>query len=128
MTSLNAAAIYVGINMLLLIFLAFRVVSRRQSAKVSIGTGGDTMLELRTRVHGNATEYVPAMLIGLIVAALLEAPVWAIHALGAAFTLGRLLHAFGLGGTIAAARAGGTLLTWISIVVTALAVIYFAVA
>lgn len=127
MTNLEAAAIYVGINMLLLVFLAFRVVSRRQSAKVSIGTGGDATLELRTRVHGNATEYVPAMLIGLVMAALIGLPVWAIHVVGIAFTLGRLMHAFGLGGTIMAARAGGTLLTWIAIVMTALALIYHAV-
>ncbi len=127
MTSIEAAAIYVGLNMLLLIYLAFRVVSRRQSAEVSIGTGGDAVLELRTRVHGNATEYVPAMLIGLVLAALMNAPVWVIHGLGVAFTLGRLMHAFGLGGTIMAARAGGTLLTWISIVVTALALIHYAI-
>ena len=32
MTSLEAAGVYVAINMLLLIYLAFRVVSVRQSA------------------------------------------------------------------------------------------------
>lgn len=126
MTSLEAAAVYVGVNMLLLIFLAFRVTGRRQVAKVSVGTGGDQLLELRTRVHGNATEYVPAMLIGLVTAALLGLPVWAIHVGGGMLTLGRVLHAYGLGSTVLAARVSGTLLTWIATVLTALALIYHA--
>ncbi|MDX1291289.1 MAG: MAPEG family protein [Hyphomonas sp.] len=128
MTSLEVAGIYVGVNMLLLIYLAFRVVSVRQSAKVSIGSGGNETLELRTRVHGNATEYVPSMLVGLVVAALMGLPGWAIHVAGGMFTLGRVMHMIGLGGTIMPMRAGGILLSWISMVLVALAIIYHAVA
>ncbi|MBL4879073.1 MAPEG family protein [uncultured Hyphomonas sp.] len=126
MTSLEAAGVYVAINMLLLIYLAFRVVSVRQSAKVSIGTGGNEMLELRTRVHGNATEYIPSMLVGLVVMALMGLPVWALHVAGGVFTLGRVMHVIGLGGTVMPMRAGGILLSWIAMVLTALAILYHA--
>ncbi|MEH6745135.1 MAPEG family protein [Hyphomonas sp.] len=126
MTSLEAAGVYVAINMLLLIYLAFRVVSVRQSAKVSIGTGGNEMLELRTRVHGNATEYIPSMLVGLVVMALMGLPVWTLHVAGGVFTLGRVMHVIGLGGTVMPMRAGGILLSWIAMVLTALAILYHA--
>ncbi|MEQ3650755.1 MAPEG family protein [Hyphomonas sp.] len=126
MTSLEAAGVYVAINMLLLIYLAFRVVSVRQSAKVSIGTGGNEMLELRTRVHGNATEYIPSMLVGLVVMALMGLPVWILHVAGGVFTLGRVMHIIGLGGTVMPMRAGGILLSWIAMVLAALAILYHA--
>ncbi|WP_290494329.1 MAPEG family protein [Hyphomonas sp. UBA4494] len=128
MTSLEVAGVYVAVNMLLLIYLAFRVVSVRQSAKVSVGTGGNEMLELRTRVHGNATEYIPSMLVGLVILALMGLPAWAIHVAGGVFTLGRLMHVIGLGVTIMAMRAGGILLSWIAMALTALAILYHAFA
>lgn len=113
MTALSAAALYAGINILLLFLLSFRVVGSRMRTKVSLGSGGDPDLELRIRAHGNAAEYIPASMLGLIVLALLSVPVWAIHALGGVFTLGRLLHAVGLSATVLWARQFGMVLTWL---------------
>ena len=113
MNSTEAAAIYVGLNIALLVILGAMVVGRRVAARVSLGDGGDEKLNLRIRVHGNATEYVPAFLIGLFMSASLGLAVSLVHLLGAAFTLGRLLHAVGLWNTIAAARSIGMLLTWL---------------
>ncbi len=113
MTALSAAALYTGINILLLFLLSFRVVGSRMRTKVSLGTGGDPDLELRIRAHGNAAEYIPASMLGLIVLALLAAPVWAILVLGGVFTLGRLLHALGLSATILWARQFGMILSWL---------------
>jgi uncharacterized membrane protein YecN with MAPEG domain len=48
------------------------------------------------RAHGNFTEYAPVVLFLVLVLALLSAPVWLIHGLGAAFTGGRVLHAIGM--------------------------------
>jgi hypothetical protein len=112
MTVLSAAALYAGINILLLFLLSFRVVGSRMRTKISLGSGGDPDLELRIRTHGNAAEYIPASMLGLIVLALLAVPVWAIHALGGVFTLGRLLHAVGLSATLLWARQFGMALTW----------------
>lgn len=113
MTPLATAAVYIGVNILLLWFLSFRVVGRRRAAQVSLGTGGDPDLEIRSRAHGNAAEYIPITMLGLFVMTQLAAPLWAIHAVGGVFTLGRLLHAYGLSGTVMAARALGMVLTWL---------------
>ena len=131
MTSVAAAAIYLAVNILLLWFLSFRVIGRRRSAKVSLGTGGDAELEIRTRAHGNAAEYIPITMLGLYVLAAMGAPVWMIHAVGGVFTLGRVLHAIGLSGTIMPARMVGMVLTWTGMLGAAaglLAVPYFTLA
>lgn len=113
MNSTEAAAIYVGLNIALLVVLGAMVVGRRVAARVSLGDGGDEKLNLRIRVHGNATEYVPAFLVGLFMSASLGLAVWQVHALGGAFTLGRIAHAVGLWNTINLARSLGMLLTWL---------------
>ncbi len=128
MTPIAAAAIYVGANILILFFLSFRVVGRRRAAQVSLGTGGDLELETRVRAHGNAAEYIPATMLGLFIAASLGAPLWAVHAIGGVFTLGRVLHGIGLSGNILAPRAIGMVFTWLGMLASGLAVIWLAVA
>lgn len=128
MTPLETAAVYIGINILLLVYLSSRVVFVRRSAGISIGHGANADLELRTRTHGNATEYIPAMLVALVTAAFMGIPALWIHVLGATFTLGRILHAIGLARTILPARATGMLLTWIPLIAIAGMLIYHALA
>lgn len=124
MTPVAASAIYLAVNILLLWFLSFRVIGRRQAAKVSLGTGGDAELEIRTRAHGNASEYIPITMLGLFVLASIDAPMWMINAIGGVFTLGRVLHAIGLSATIAPARAGGMVLTWLGMLGAAAGLLY----
>tara|TARA_R110001599_G_scaffold127604_3_gene301142 strand:- start:249 stop:635 length:387 start_codon:yes stop_codon:yes gene_type:complete len=128
MPPLEAAAIYVGINILLLIYLSSRVVFMRQSARVSVGHGGNAELELRTRTHGNASEYIPAMMVGLVTAAYMGIPALWIHVLGSAFTAGRILHAIGLSRTLFPFRVTGMLLTWIAMILIAVMLIYHGLA
>lgn len=126
MTPIAAAAVYTGVNILILLFLSFRVVGRRRSAQVSLGTGGDADLEVRVRAHGNASEYIPATMLGLFIAASLGAPLWAVHAIGGVFTLGRVLHGIGLSGNIMAPRALGMVFTWLGMLASGVAVIWLA--
>lgn len=126
MESMDTAAVYIGVNILILVYLAVRVVGRRFSAKVPIGTGGDADLELRARVHGNATEYIPAFLIGLYALAAMGIPSLWIHVFGASFTLGRVLHAFGFTKSVLPARQIGMILTWLAMLVVAAALIFHA--
>ena len=119
MTPFAAAAIYIGVNILILWYLSFRVVGRRRSAQVSLGTGGDSDLEIRSRTHGNASEYIPITMVGLLALSQFATPLWAIHAIGATFTIGRLLHALGLSRTLLQARAGGMVLTWLGMLAVA---------
>ena len=126
MTTLEIAGVYIAVHILLLIYLAFRVAGKRGKDKISVGTGGDADMELRMRVHGNATEYIPITMIGLLAMAILGLPVWALHAVGISMIVGRLLHAIGLSKTIMSARVAGVLLTWLSMLGVAAALLYTA--
>ncbi|MES1198711.1 MAG: MAPEG family protein [Pseudomonadota bacterium] len=117
MVRLEAAAIYAGINILLLLLLAYLVVRARQTHKVALGDGGNKAVLHAVRAHANAAEYIPAGLVGLLILALLDpaAPVWLLHAAGISLTAGRISHAIGLHtGTLNIGRTGGIALTWIA--------------
>ncbi|NQY40701.1 MAG: MAPEG family protein [Henriciella sp.] len=124
MSALQVASVYIAINILLLVWLAFRVVSRRFRGKISMGDGGSEDLAKAIRVHGNASEYTPAMLIGLLALAFLQGPIWIIHALGIGFTVGRVSHAIGMGSGPLILRQLGMVLTWTAMVILSLALLY----
>ena len=58
-------------------------------------------------------------MVGLFAAAALGAPTLWLHLAGGAFTLGRLLHAFGLGSGFLQGRQLGMVLTWTSMIAIA---------
>ena len=100
--------------------LAFHVVRRRFAGRVMMGTGGDPLMESRTRAQANLVEYAPFFLILL---ALLElagaAPFW-LWVAGVAFTLARLAHAFGMARPAPNPfRAGGAMATWVLLLLLA---------
>jgi len=110
---LAAASIYAGLNLLLLMALGLNVSMTRRRTQTSLGDGGDEAVTCAVRAHGNHAEWFPAFIIALVLAALIGTPVYAIHALGAAFTLARVLHAWGLLNTagVSFGRFTGSLLT-----------------
>jgi uncharacterized protein len=109
------ALLFASLHILLMLYLALRVVSHRRAMKIGIGDGGDHRLQRKIRAHGNFIEYVP---IALILLALLElsglAALW-LWIFGGALFAARLLHAFGLSrkSGYSPERFIGTLLTWI---------------
>jgi uncharacterized protein len=130
MTPLSIAALYTGVNLLILFILALLVVIQRRKTKVVLGDGGEPALRRAIRAHGNAVEYVAPGLAGLTLLALLDTtPLWLLHAAGGGLTLGRLLHGFGLSNADGASvgRGFGTLLTWIAFVLLAGGLIWGAV-
>lgn len=109
MISLEVAALYCAAGLVWLLALAFAVVRRRMQARISLGDGADEVLLRLIRTHGNAVEWLPPGLIGLLALAALPAtPVWLVHACGAALLLGRILHGLALSGN-AGPSAGRTL-------------------
>ena len=129
-TSGHAAALWVGLHLILLLVLSLLVVRQRQRHKVALGDGGVPELAQAIRAFGNATEYVPAAMGGIAVLALVEAPPLAIHLIGFFLFAGRLLHGFGLsrsGGT-SFARAIGITLTWLAYVFASVALLFYAIA
>ena len=124
MSGLEIASVYVAVNILILIWLAFRVVSHRRKGSIALGDGGSEVLTRAIRAHGNASEYIPVMLVGLLALAFLNVATWTIHALGLAFTIGRLLHPIGMTGGPILLRQLGIILSWATMVILSLVLLY----
>ena len=117
MLRLEIAALYAGVNILILLILAALVVAGRRKHKIRLGDGGNQDFVRAVRAHGNAAEYIPAGLVGILILALMEpaATLWRMHAAGISLTAGRVVHGFGLhAGVLNAGRMFGMLLTWLS--------------
>lgn len=91
-----AVALWTGLSLLLVLVLSLRISLHRRRLKVSVGDGGHAELTTTTRAFGNATEYMPLALVALAVVAVFYSAA-VIHLLGAAFLIGRVLHAWGMG-------------------------------
>lgn len=96
MTALQAAALWSGLLVLLMVGLAFRVIANRRRHRVLFGDGGVPQMTIAARAFGNAAEYIPVGVAVLILLALLETPVLTVHMVGGVFLLGRLIHGLGL--------------------------------
>jgi len=107
--------------------LALRVVLARRAARVGLGDGDNKRLEQTIRAHANCSEYVPIALILLILLEQTTLTAWSMHAAGAALLAARILHAWGLSHSSGESfgRFYGTLLTWMVIVFSALALLKF---
>ncbi len=112
---------YAGLNGLIALVLAVLVVRLRVQTKTDLGSGGHPALERAIRAHGNFIEYVPLILLLLLLLELCETRRIVLHGLGAALTLGRILHAWGLHTTAgeSAGRLAGITLTWATLAIAA---------
>jgi len=88
----SALALYVGLNLLLTLVLAINVVRHRFKGE----SGDPVALEKAVRAHGNNTEYVPIILVGLGVMAMMGASAQTISILGGTLFVARLFHAYGI--------------------------------
>jgi uncharacterized membrane protein YecN with MAPEG domain len=91
--AIGAVAIYAGLAILILVWLAVQTGRVRQAEKVSIGDGGNLRLIRVMRGHANALEFIPATLIAMLLLALMGAPPLPIHLLGLLLIAGRFIHA-----------------------------------
>lgn len=124
MTLFEIVALYAAINLILAPVLMYRVGQVRIRKKIFLGDGDDPKLFSRIRAHGNFTENAPLLLIGLFALASLSALPLVLHIFGGLFTLGRILHALGMAGTLRQGRLIGTLSTIISYFGMAISLIY----
>lgn len=117
MSATQAAALWSGLMVLLLVLLSVRVVLARRKHRVLLGDGGNSQVTLAGRVFGNATEYVAVGVGALALLAMLGMPVLAVHAVGGVLFAGRLVHAFGLNDRKpTAARILGMALTYLALI------------
>lgn len=110
MTSAQAAALNIGLLILLMMALKMYVGNRRGFHKVP---SGETTPEFSraTRVQLNAVEDVPVLMAGIAGLALIGLPAWYIHMCGLVLLVARILHATGLAssGGFSVGRLAGTL-------------------
>lgn len=109
--TLSAAAAAAVIN----IWLSIRIGQLRTKLKISVGDGGNELLQRRMRAQLNFAENTPVVLVMLaaIEFARLGNP-YLIY-IGAAYSIGRVLHALGMdGGSFGIGRTIGTLITMLT--------------
>ncbi len=114
--AIPVTALFGAIHGVLNVALAIGVTRARAQSNIFLGTGDNESLLLASRRHGNNTEYVPLALLLLLVAELAGGGATALYALGTALTVGRVLHAIGVGSKPSPLRAIGAVLTWVAIV------------
>ncbi|MBU3720871.1 MAG: hypothetical protein FGM22_08960 [Burkholderiaceae bacterium] len=109
--------IYAGLCSLMFLYLALPIVNQRKRKKIGLGDSGDAELQRAIRVHANFIEYVPLILLLMLIAEVQGTTSLVIHAFGLILVLSRLLHANGLGrsGGYSFGRFYGTLGTWLVI-------------
>lgn len=128
MTPVEAASLWVALNILFLIYISFRVGQTRTRLKINLGDGGNPEMVRAIRTQGNYVEYAPAALVGLVLLAQAGAPAVLVHALGGVFLFVRIAHLMGLGMDVwKAGRFVGTLGTMLTLLATAAALLWFAV-
>ncbi|MDB5423102.1 MAG: glutathione S-transferase [Phenylobacterium sp.] len=127
--STHAAALWVGLHLILLLVLSVLVVRQRRSHGVVLGDGDVPQLAQAIRAFGNATEYVPAGLVAIAVLAMVGAPPMVVHATGLTLLAGRIAHAIGLSrtGDASLPRAAGVIMTWLAYILGAVALVFYAI-
>lgn len=107
-------AYYVLALALIFLYLTIRIIKIRRTKLIGLGDAGDKDLIRAIRAHGHFTEFVPFLLIVMVLLEMANAPAWAIHLYGVALVISRIAHAQGLyqsAGT-SAGRMAGMLLTF----------------
>ena len=113
--SLQAIALWAGLNLGLTLLLALNVTRHRMKEGVSTGSGNSQSLERAVRAHGNNTEYVPGALLGILILVALGYLPLIINLLGALLLVARFCHAQGiqqLEVALPKTRVLGNVLTW----------------
>lgn len=127
--SAHAAALWVGLHLILLLVLSMLVVRQRRTHGVVLGDAAIPQLTQAVRAFGNATEYVPAGLVAIAVLAMAGAPPMVVHLTGLLLLTGRISHAVGLSrhGGSSILRSAGIILTWLAYIAGGVALIFYAI-
>jgi uncharacterized protein len=80
----------------ILLILWLRVSQIRSATGISFGDDGNRVLLRRVRQHGNFIEWVPFVLVLMILAEGMGAPALYLHISGVLLLVGRVAHPFGL--------------------------------
>lgn len=124
---LRFTPLYGGILVLIVMYLAFRVVGYRRKEKVGLDANKCSEAMTRAvRAHANAVEYIPLAILMMVMLELNHLNPILMHAFGCTMVVARILHGYGLSNHSAYSfgRFYGTLLTWICLLLMAILNIY----
>lgn len=109
-------AFYAALLTVLFVALGLQVVRVRVRERVALGDGNNPAVLGAIRVHGNAAENIPLVLLLMLLLELNGGSEVALHAYGATLLAGRLMHAWGLSRrrTVNRWRQAGVVLTWMT--------------
>ena len=96
---ITISPIYAALTAFIFLGLSWRVIQYRRANIISLGDKGDKNLLKRMRAQANCAEYAPVALLVLLMTELAGAPAVAVHLMGVAIVLGRVLHAYGFSST-----------------------------
>ena len=104
---------YAAIFALLYIGLTIRVIALRNQKRVSLGSGGDPVLERAIRIHANFIEYVPLALILLVAMEMQHSSRYLLHIPCLLLLVARICHLLALSreNTVNPLRGAGVALT-----------------
>lgn len=124
----SVTPVYAALLLPLFLFLSWRVIAVRRSARISLGDGGQKALQARIRAHGNFVEYAPFALVLMLGAELAGAGSLWLHLAGIALVLGRHLHALCLSymPRRLILRTSGMMLSFAALIVAAVAGLFAA--
>lgn len=113
--------IYASVLACWILVLAYNVARARMKYRIGLLDGGNVHLTRAIRIHGNATEYLPIALILLAIAETNGLPHLILHISGSFLVAFRLWHAWGIfhSSGLSKGRFGGTLGTWMIIIILA---------
>ena len=88
--------LYAALLTLLFLVLSIRVIRYRQTSGIVIGVAGNSTLERAARVHANFAEYVPFVLLLMLLTELSGYRAGIVHTAGVLLVAGRSVHAWGV--------------------------------
>ena len=88
-------AFYAGLLALVFLVLSLRVVQFRRRG-ISLGDGGSPQMLRVMRGQANFAEYVPFLLVLMLILELGHTPAYVLHVLGATLLIARVLHGYAL--------------------------------
>lgn len=107
-------ALYAAIMAAMLLALSANVIMGRFKYKIVIGDNANNDMNQRIRMQGNFIEYVPMLLMIMLILELNNMHEWMLHSFGITLIVARALHAYGLSTTsgLSIFRFSGTVLTF----------------
>ncbi|MEN8718684.1 MAG: MAPEG family protein [Oceanococcaceae bacterium] len=119
---------YAGLLGIGYLLLTARVIRGRQTKSINLGSGNDADMERRIRGHANFVEYVPMILLLMLLLELSQVNALLLHGVGLALLAGRILHGVALSFTEKwmLGRFYGTVLTLSALLISSIAAVVLA--